>query len=338
MSVSMFYSAEAMTANQWFGMLVNEIENQGEEQEPSAQNRQTRIYAVKADEEFVFNDAVHEAGVYYMRARPEQAEELNNQPLDLSVGKLSFSDIVYVSDLFTAVINKLIPEENEIDRLIDQGEAACYFKNELSMAPAESLETMRQKVWTKYFDQGIMGFVYRFFSALANFFKKYNNIAAPDTNVFWPGNSCHYADQVIQDLNQKLNKIKPIYIQYAYKASKEIVSDSLGVPLEELENLEMRDLKKFYNKKVLQLHPDKNQSDPKASEKFEKINRTWGDFVELRKLKQQFQAQISELEEEFSESEERDSDQKKKLFTGNQAFAAHQFKHLLKLPAPIDIG
>lgn len=331
MSVSMFLSLDNMTVGQWFNkMLANE------ELDQTMQDN-TRVYEVRASDVFTFNDGLHQPGVYYMKARPHQVEELRHEELDnsVSVRKLSFSELVYLSDLFSTVLEDFILKKEDVEKLVNQGGASYYFENEL--VSTKDLEIMRERVWTKYFDQGVMAIVRRIFSALINFLRKYNNTT--ETGITWPGDSCHYADQVIQQVNKQANKIKSVFISFAYAKSKEIVSESLGMSLEELESLQMSDLKKCYNKKALQLHPDKNLGDPNVAEKFREINRVWEDFVALSKLKDQFQSQIDELENNFSDSEEDSEDisSKKESILDNSLFV-HQFKHLLSLPAPIAVS
>lgn len=335
MSVPMFYPLDTMTVPQWFSMLSNEnIDLDEEEQKNNVPDSNTRVYQVEAFDDFIFNKTDYPAGTYFLRAKPDEAEDLEiEHPSLVIVDKLSFSYIVYLSDIFSTVVNTLIPEPSEFDRLIEAGEASRYFEKELKPVSCKGLETMRERVWTKYFDQnqGLMGIVRRFFSALANFFRKYVNLTV-ETNISWPGNSCHYADQVVY----QLNKIKCIFICQAYEASKEVLSERLELSVEELEKLKISDLKKFYTKKALALHPDKNPGNPHKAAEFEKVNSVWGDFIALGKLKEEFQSHIDQIDDEFSDSEEDFQTYSKKKLAANP-LAAHKFKTLLSLPAPIAV-
>lgn len=369
MSIPTLYSLNTMTVTEWFNMLANQKKVQ-EEEEPDdlagpKDSGASLVYEVDASEPFfltkiapedLFDDMgqvkldvamnIKDGGVYYMRALPQQVEEMrsNNPSVDFQIRKLSSSEIVYLSDIYSmAIQNDLTTHNPELKKRVVDGEASRYFTKELDVTVA-GLETMRDRVWTKYFDQGVMGFLYRIFSAIANFFTKYREYTT-DTGIIWPGNTCSYADKVVK----QINRLKAMYVLYALEGSKRIVSERLGVSLDELEGLKVTDLKKYYHKKVMLLHPDKNQQDPKAGDKFGKVNRAWGDFVELNKLKQRFEHELEDAEAEaikkdalanFDEADIElplDDDDELPVMAKQPKkgdLAAHQFKQLLGLPAP----
>jgi hypothetical protein len=266
----MIHSLSTMKVGEWFFMLAHTDEHLDEK---------TRVYEMVAGSTFIFNnkrDQPREPGTYYLRV---SKAELQNLPPTCKVKKLSFSEIVFLSDIFSTVMPQAIPEDNVIQELIERGDASLYLEKEIGSTVG--LEKMRDKVQTKYFEKGIMSFVRSIFSALCNFFRKYNRYVK--TGIYWPGNSCSYADKVIA----QMNLIKKIYVEKVIQASTEELSKNLGIPYEEIEHMELEEIRKLYKKKIIQLHPDKNpgQSD---GELFKKLNAVFLDFEKLDGLRAKF--------------------------------------------------
>lgn len=279
MSIPILYSLDNMTMPEWFHMLSND------EPEKNPENPQTTyVYEIRAYDTFQVNEENPlPAGLYYLRGSAEEVNLFASESFEKT--KLSFTQIIYLSDIFSVNIANMIPNAVSIKNLADEGEASRYFYKDIDFV-TKGLETMREKVWTRYFDQGFVGLVRRFFSAIANFFLKYDEYM--DTGIDWPGNSCAYTDQVVDLINKRLKKP---FICKAYKASRNALCERLELSVEDLESMDQVVLKKEYHEKVKQFHPDKNKS-LKAADQFKAINRVWGDFVELRKLKENFKVDL----------------------------------------------
>lgn len=315
-NVSRFHSLDTLTFVEWFDMLADDKpkpvksglynEDLGEEDVDCEEKVSTYVYDVMAPNEFYFNGCMQEPGFYYMRAPEEEAKQLSQsfeeeakklsplcEPLLGRVRKLSFSELVFISDVFTS---RVLPPDDEVRALVEKGDASKFFEKEVEAIASQGLENMRDKVWTRYFEHGIMGIVRRFFSALANFFLKYGgeeeDDSAYETDIIWPGNSCHYADQVVE----QITRVKKIFLQMAFQASKEVLSNNLDLSLEEFEQAEFSDLKKRYYKKMLSLHPDKNP-DEAATSQFKAVNQTWHDFVQLQQLVEKYDVELPDADE-----------------------------------------
>lgn len=318
MSISMFYSRENITISEWFNMLANEKPQQEDDEFESMEDSDvaTYVYRISSTTPFWCNQTMQEPGTYFMRTSSENAAKF----LDHQARKLSFLELVYISDVFSIFVDTLIPNND----LANEGRLAQYFEEEIETISSKGLEVMREKVWNKYFDKGLMGIVCRFFSALANFFIKYSNYI--ETGIIWPGNSCAYADQVVD----RLNRIKTSFIRTAYKASKEVVSDRLGISLDEFDGMQFNAIKKIYYQKAMQLHPDKNLGNPNAAAEFRKVNQAWKDFIGLTLLKQKFNVEICKEKEQLGIVEDKPD---------SPILAVHQFKKpLLYLTAPIPVN
>lgn len=317
MQVPLFSSCDTMGVKEWFDMLNNQTQP---EQENDEQQAATYVYSVRSTDYFDLNNAIQEPGIYFMRISPAIAEELSQND-SLKLHKLSFSELVLITDVFSVIVKESIPNDEEIQEIVERGDATDYFNE---FPSTEGLVEMRKKVWTKYFNSGLRAIVCRFFSALSNFFIQYNK--SIDTGIYWPGNSCTYADQVVD----QLNRIKRIFIHRVYEANKEILSDHLGKTVEELQGVGFGVIKKLYMQKALQFHPDKNSDDAAAAAQFTNINRIWTEFVKLHQLKEDFKA--DQLEDEIEEESHLLS---KKEPVSNKNLAKHTFKTILALPVPI---
>lgn len=256
------YKFEEMLVTQWFDMLTTNDD----------QKDPTYVYQLNASQDFAFDGQNKIAGIYYIRTDKESIEKL--EPF-CTVTKLSFSEMVYLSDVFSRALS---PGEDEIKNLAAKGEAFRYLEDlEKDLPSTVGLKNLSEKIAVKYFDNSTMGFIRRIFSALNNIFRKYNLYLS--TGIYWPGDSCTYAVKVVS----RIDRILPTLVKTALEASKEILSKCLEITLEDLESMELGELKKNYHKKILTLHPDKNK-DPKAQEKFEEINQVWGDYSHLINL------------------------------------------------------
>ena len=188
------------------------------------------------------------------------------------VSKLSVSQLIYLSDIFSRILPTVFPNGDDLKKIVEKGEAAKW---NAEVASTGGLESLRDKIKLKYFDNSLTGILRKVFSAIINFFRKYDLYI--ETGIFWPGDSCHYADQVIA----KIGRYKQAFTKIALAASKEVLGERLDLSLEELDSKGLSDLKKIYHKKISQLHPDKNPLDPSAAIKFKEVNQVWGDFNEL---------------------------------------------------------
>jgi len=308
MSFPTLYLADTISPNQWFKLLANEKLEQAIELNEEA----SLVYEVDAINDFLFHDECYPAGIYYMRTHRKRCVDLFDQ---VFVRKLTFSEIVFLSDI---IVSELIPEKEKFDELVKTGNLSDYFEEEMNSIPVNGLEIMRAKVWKRYFNQGIMGFVIRIFSIISNFFNKLLlRCSDIETGITWPGDCCHYADQVVKQI--KRHKI--VFIKYSYELSKDILSECLEIPLGELEKTEISKLKKLYHDEALHLHPDKN-SNPIAHEQFNRLKCAWNDFSALSALQDQFQGEI----EKMNKTEM------------NQFLVSHRFKSLLKLSTSIIAG
>lgn len=269
MHPSLFYPLNTMTVSQWFNMLAS---SEQQEEFPAY------IYEVIASSKFEINNQQQESGTYYMRATKD---DVNNNLNDLKgvakVRKLPFSEIVYLSDCFSTIIPKIIPSGDAIKELVEQSETASYL--EQNIASTAGLERMKNKVQEKYFD-GWMGVFRKFFSAIANFFRKYDSYL--ETGIYWPGSSISYANKVID----QINRLKKVYLNKVIPLSREKLIQRLDIKKEEAENLSFEDIKKIYKKKIILLHPDKNFNLPKEEidQKFQQVNKVFGDYAELMKV------------------------------------------------------
>lgn len=329
MNNSLIYSLDSLSISQWFDMLANQKLESSEnldltEKSGEQEGVSTYVYEVHSDFGFAFNTQLYCSGVYYVRISKEEAEELSST---CKVRKFSFSEIVLLSDAFSSVVAKESFSDEDIDELLEKGVASQYFEVNVKLS-TRGLEAMREKVWTKYFEEGMMGIIHRVISAIANFFFKY--LCSIDTDIDWPGDSCNYADQVIN----RMNRVMKGFLDRAYEASKEFVSERLEIPLDEFKEMEFDTIKTLYRKKALQLHPDKN-TDPAAVEKFQKINSMWACFVELHRLKEQLDVDLYSNEEDLLEGETSPK-AKEKSYT-KMPLATHQFKEFLALPAPLPL-
>lgn len=354
MSFPSFYSIETLSGVEWFGMLANEKVSQVDSERGSGhkQDEETYIYEVSSDDYFSFkteifylknkngeeikddqgnkienlNPLLHlkKPGIYYMRGSKKDAEKLS---LSCQVNRLSFSKLVYLSDVFYSIfIKSNLPNHVDLSALVDRGEASRYFQREFASVKSEGLQIMREKVWRKYFNQGVMGWIRRFFSALANLFIKYNRYI--ETGIYWPGSSCNYADKVID----RLNRIKRIFLRQAYEASEKVLSKRLDIPLDHLKEMNFDEIKATYRTKVLRIHPDKNKA-LDAAEQFNRLNRVWKDFEELSKLKEKWEVEMHQ-----EEGLEVEKETLEVSFLEDKPIAANRFKGFLSLPAPIPVN
>jgi hypothetical protein len=294
-----------MTVSNWFSMLSKE-----------RQEDSTYVYEVNASAKFKFNDFEQEPGQYFIRASKENVDYLKGK---CKVTKLSFSKIVYLSDLFS--MPKLYAEtkEKELPKAAQEGTASKYLED-IFGSPL-GLQQMRDRTDEKYFKKGLKGLILRFFSAIANFFRKYNLYLT--TGIYWPGNSCAYAKKVID----KLNRVNGEMVKLAIQLSAEILSKEFNISYEEMIKMPFSEVKRHYKKKALLFHPDKQltpEVQQEAAEKFRKINRIYRDFENLLLFKDKSGLDISIKSED-----------KKSPSTNKEPFPFRVAPALLALPAPV---
>jgi hypothetical protein len=266
-----------MTERQWFDMLA----------EDQNQEEKTYIHELWIGSRFTFDGEVYEPGTYYVRDSLESIEELREalkkakklRGETCRVRKLSFSELLYFSERFASSLAQLIPSAEEVKEWVATGQASRSFDELAELPPLiGGLKRMRDAVRVKYFNGGWRSVVRSCFSAIANFFLKYNLYA--ETGIYWPGNSCSWANKIIHQINQ-VNRAFAL----AVKANQQLLSECLEIPLEELLQMEKKEVKKRWQKKALETHPDKF---PAKVEEFKKIKSVYRDFEELAKLREKF--------------------------------------------------
>jgi hypothetical protein len=265
MIIPAFYNFEDMTIPQWFEMLS------GFDDHPDSEK--THVYRLETDISLDVNGNQQPKGLYFLRAGGNEVESLKPR---CRMNKLTFSEIVYLSDIFSRSLIEDIPTEDEIEVLANKGQVSGYFDREIGSA--EGLRNLAAKIKPVYFDDSLTGMVRRVLSAIWNFFRKYNLYI--ETGIGWPGDSCTYAGQVVR----KMERAKLAFLKIGFEASKEQLARQLNITLPELEQKTLQDLKKMYHKKVLVQHPDKSPAVKKAHQQFSAINRVWGDYNEILRL------------------------------------------------------
>lgn len=313
MQVPLLYSSHTMTERQWFDMLA----------EDQNQEEKTYIHELWIGSRFSFEGEVYEPGIYYVRDSLESVEELRGALKKTTklggeiyrVRKLSFSELLYLSERFASSLAQLFPSVDEVKEWVAIGEASRSFAElaELHTLTLD-LKRMRDKVRTKYFNCGWKSMVRSCLSAIANFFLKYNLYA--ETGIYWPGNSCSWADKIIHQINQVNNAFA-----LAIKANQQLLSECLEISLEELLQMEKEEVKKRWRAKVLQTHPDKF---PAKAEQFKKIKSIYRDFEELARLREKFDLR------------EVDLSKLSLIDLSGKAFTSHHASPLA-LPAPLTV-
>ena len=233
----MFYDYEMMTITQWFDMLSDDSRRN---------DNPTHIYKLTAHEDFKADGHLKEAGIYYTRTVKENIEDF--VPF-CTIHKLSFSELVYLSDVFSWVVSAALPKDDMLRDLVEKGEAATFFDREI--VSTQGLENLKKKVKLKYFDESLKGTVRRVFSSLINFFRKYNLFI--ETGIHWPGDSCDYADKVIA----KIDRIKRIFLQSAFQPAKRTCVIILKFQAKNLQRKHQENSKKFINGKFTNLTQQK---------------------------------------------------------------------------------
>jgi hypothetical protein len=284
---SNYYSLNTMTVTQWFDMLAAE-NNQPKEADANKVVLPMHIYEVNVRKDFYINPAeVLTPGVYYMRASKEYIKIL---PIHCKAKKLSFAQLVHLSDCFSTVIKNMMPADRLKDTA-EEGNLANQFE-EIKKVRPEGLKKMRAVVWTKWYEKGWVALIRRCFSAIGNFFKKYDLYIY--TGIYLPGNSCTYADKVVENIH----RIKTVILSNAINISQENVYDILEVPQEEKGVISFDEIKRRYRRKMLQVHPDRNNGDPVKEELSRRLTTSFSDFEKLIKIKEELAGNPVKIDQE----------------------------------------
>ncbi len=264
MQFPMLYSI--LKRDQWFELLAQ-----------NSTGEKTYIYEVTEENAVQNNppspdkEADSDCAISYKRLSARDLAKLD--PL-ASARKLSFSEIVYLSDGYTGFFINSLPAVDQIKDLVNEGEAARVFSSfPFAMA---NLALMNDRVKVKYFNSDWMGKFRSFFSAISNFFRKYNLYI--ETGVYWPGDSSSWANQLVNQFD-----VAKKVLVVASELSKEKVSECSKVPLDHIKKMSSDDVKKLRKLCALKNHPDKSQDNV---EKFKEINKLTHDLEELLKLEE----------------------------------------------------
>lgn len=262
MHTSLPFKDGLMKPSEWFSMLSN-IEG---EKEPS------RIFQVNVTSNISFKDQEINPGSYFIRTSEESLACLKKLS-SARVRKLHSSELIYISDLMTKNVFQKILEKNEILEEVNKGNGAAFLTAFLAenFPSAEGLEEIRDKIQSRYFENSLSFILRRFFSAIANFFRKYNLYRT--TGIYWPGNSHTYVCQVIAK-RQNL-------IDIVLEANQEQLAKHLEVSLDQVKESNLDVLRKEYLAKAKELHPDQNKGDEKATKKIQTLNLIWEDFQRI---------------------------------------------------------
>lgn len=267
-SLSGFYPLTELSTDIWFNLLVED------------QDEKTHLYEVQSDHTFTYQGSILGPDIYLARA----SEKILNLEGVHKVRKLSFSELVYLSDCYsTELLRFLTPSQDEADALIKEGKVADYFEDIENDFPAFldasfTLKKMAERVQIKHFNRGIGGKLKRFFSLIANFFLKYDLYL--ETGIYWPGDSCVYANKVAQ----KINKLKNLFLSFE-EGNKKLLAERLEISLEDFKGMDSQEIKKVWKEKILLVHPDKS---PDEGDRFTQINTIFRDFEALQKLHARF--------------------------------------------------
>ncbi len=290
---SNYYAVNSLTHIQWFDMLATE-NNQPKEADAGKVVPPMHIYEVR------IRKALHISpeeggtltpGVYYMRASKEYIKIL---PTHCRAKKLSFAQLVHLSDLYSATIKNKMPA-NRLKEIAAEGNLAERFEEEIKKIRSEGLKKMRTTVWTKWYEKGWMGIVCRCISAIGNLFRKYDLYTY--TGIFWPGNSCNYADKVVENIN----RMKTNILFNAINVSQENIYTILEVPQEEKREISFAEIRRRYRRKLREIHPDKNIGDPAKEELSRKLTTAFSDFEKLIKIKDELTENAVDLPQEPEE-------------------------------------
>lgn len=275
-----------ISANQWFELIVR-----------GRQEDNTYIYEVTTISP-TFNASAQEEG-YYVRASQGEVEDLKNS---YNVRKLSFAEVVHISDCLYSGLTVFPPSLDVIKELIGNGGIARYFEELEEKFPSPpsftlSLKMMSDRVNEKYFGHGWRSLILSFFSAIANFYLKYNLYM--ETGVRWPGNTCSWVDKVIN----QIKTIQKIYLT-TLQVNREILHETMNIPLADLEKMTLEDVKALRRKAALKLHPDRhpNLVEPHEKEKinanFDKVYKVISNFEKLLTLRKKFFVEDKEEEKQ----------------------------------------
>lgn len=277
----MIFNFNSFTPYDWFNLLSNDT---------PTEKGSTYIYQVNANSDFVCkkddsreaieeNLVAYEKGIYLLRTEMDD-KDLVTLKEKYKVTKLNFLDIVCISDVCINYLTKM--EQPKKEEYSEAGIGNLTSKVNFCTVNIEGLENLQKKIKVKYFENGVKAAVRSIFSALYNFFVKYRLIRSGiESAIYWPGNSCTYADKVIANYHHIIKEIHKKEVPIALEISKKHLSEHLDISVDELNKLDLSEIKKRYYRFSLENHPDKIKGDAKKEEKFKNINLVWKDYQDL---------------------------------------------------------
>lgn len=262
MQTTTFYRDGLMKPSEWFSILSSV---EAEKREES-----TSVYQLNITSKLSSQGLELEIGSYFGRTNETGLEEVKKLSF-VRVRKLTSSELVYFTDIMTRNVSEKIVEKKEILDQVKKGEGASFLTAflEENFPSTEKLEEIKVKIKARFVENGFKGFICSIFSAIANFFRKYNLYRT--TGIYWPGNTHSYVCKVIAKRQNLIDAV--------LEANKKELSKNLGIPFEQFVTSQPDDLKKIYRDKVLELHPDKSKE--KSHESFQQLERVWKDFLDL---------------------------------------------------------
>ncbi|CUI18054.1 hypothetical protein PNK_2460 [Candidatus Protochlamydia naegleriophila] len=178
----------------------------------------------------------------------------------LNPRKLSFTEIVHLTDVIVCAADigggsgMDLEEFNQLAMAGKLHERAEEFF-QIFEKPAIQIELMKERTAERYFS-GLSGRILSIFSSLANFFRKYD--LQIYTTILWPGDSCHYADQVVSQIQGAKQLFLKEFLEKAARVNYNLLCEHLKVAATGHHCAE--DVKKLYFDLVRQLHPDHNRA------------------------------------------------------------------------------
>ncbi len=175
------------------------------------------------------------------------------------------------------VVEKKLLDKHEVRKSLING---SFFTNyQLNEHVLDLLGDLNKQILEDEFKYGLKGLVKRVLSATVNFFTK-GLLMLLGVKFFIPGNSCSWADKVIERAKEN----KGLILLVALQENEKLLSETMDIPLEQLRKEKFSDLNKIYKKKILKLHPDKILGKEKE---LMKLSQYWNNHKEIYQLQAQ---------------------------------------------------
>lgn len=212
------------------------------------------IYQCCLNESLVSEEAEIVKGDYFTLSTKDWDSQV------LNPRKLSFTEIVHLTDILVDAAEIEGGDGIDLEELNQLAMAGKLHERaeeffQVFEKPAVQLKQMREKTAERYFS-GLSGRLLSIFSSLANFFRKYD--LQIYTAILWPGDSCHYADRVVNQIQEIKQRFLKEFLEKAVRMNYHVLCEHLKVAATGHHSAE--EMKKLYFDLVRRLHPDHNRA------------------------------------------------------------------------------